>query len=561
MDPVFGGNIPSRIFCKDVMCQMNEYRKEGQFCDVSLKAEGKEFPVHRLVLASACEYFKVMFSTEWLVEKDIPSEISLPLDPDAIEVILDYLYTGSIAINTENQFGIFVAADFLLLQELRQMSVSSLEKTLEKNTIQPSPAIINVFITADRHNLKQVKIRSRRLLLEHFEKLCFTNEFFQLEAPQLKELIDSESLIVSSEQVVFQTLLCWTQNNIDVRKEYFSPLVKSIHLSSISFSVSELQRNYNELFELCRGLKSQTHMWRQNPRRCLAKEISVVFFTNGVNAWFYNPLRNTWKDTPVLWTSPNKPTYPCPCPFSSACCNGAVYVYDKHFDGIQCFMPTWKGWKSIARPLGNTEYFQIVAFKGSLYAIGGIQEETVVTTVQRYCAGLNEWHYAAPMKEGRYNTCIVTTANNIYVIGGSDCTSYLKTCEQYNPETEMWMTVAPLQIARRGALGWINDGHIFVTHGYTQRKACEKEVMTEVYNPVKDSWEATVISETQSLQGVCCMDKDVYLFQLLEKTKQLIYFDAEAGGWESRSLEVPSDASYQCLVSGPISVPSKLFSL
>jgi len=45
-----------------VLLGLNELRKEGHFCDVTLSVDGVKFPAHRNVLASFSPYFKVRFS-------------------------------------------------------------------------------------------------------------------------------------------------------------------------------------------------------------------------------------------------------------------------------------------------------------------------------------------------------------------------------------------------------------------------------------------------------------------------------------------------------------------
>jgi hypothetical protein len=44
-----------------ILFGLNELRKEGHFCDVTLSVDGVKFPAHRNVLASFSPYFKVRF--------------------------------------------------------------------------------------------------------------------------------------------------------------------------------------------------------------------------------------------------------------------------------------------------------------------------------------------------------------------------------------------------------------------------------------------------------------------------------------------------------------------
>ena len=44
---------------------LNEQRKDGFLCDVTLKVEGRSFQAHRNILAAASPYFKVMFGSNF----------------------------------------------------------------------------------------------------------------------------------------------------------------------------------------------------------------------------------------------------------------------------------------------------------------------------------------------------------------------------------------------------------------------------------------------------------------------------------------------------------------
>lgn len=49
---------------KSILTTMNNLRKENMLCDVMLKVEGQEFPVHRIVLAACSDYFCAMFTNQ-----------------------------------------------------------------------------------------------------------------------------------------------------------------------------------------------------------------------------------------------------------------------------------------------------------------------------------------------------------------------------------------------------------------------------------------------------------------------------------------------------------------
>ncbi|CAK8689865.1 unnamed protein product [Clavelina lepadiformis] len=49
----------------EILSNLNEERTTTKdFCDFTIKAEGKQFPVHKCVVGSFSEYFKKMFTTK-----------------------------------------------------------------------------------------------------------------------------------------------------------------------------------------------------------------------------------------------------------------------------------------------------------------------------------------------------------------------------------------------------------------------------------------------------------------------------------------------------------------
>jgi len=87
---------------EDSICSdMNQLLQTGLMSDMTLIAGGgdgtreKEFPVHKVILALRCNFFNIMFSGPYA--ESSASEIHLPdVEPDALDVVLKYIYTGAI---------------------------------------------------------------------------------------------------------------------------------------------------------------------------------------------------------------------------------------------------------------------------------------------------------------------------------------------------------------------------------------------------------------------------------------------------------------------------------
>ena len=92
--------------------QLREMRKNQNLCDTKLICHGREFSVHRAVLAGGSLYFANYFD-RWLPDPD-RREVELnSVDPTALSALLDFLYSGVLNVTTDNMFEIFAAADTL----------------------------------------------------------------------------------------------------------------------------------------------------------------------------------------------------------------------------------------------------------------------------------------------------------------------------------------------------------------------------------------------------------------------------------------------------------------
>ena len=76
------------------------FYRNSFLCDVILVANGNEFPAHKNVLASCSPYFQAMFTC---FEESKQHRIILKdIDPKALELLLEYIYTSKIQITEDN---------------------------------------------------------------------------------------------------------------------------------------------------------------------------------------------------------------------------------------------------------------------------------------------------------------------------------------------------------------------------------------------------------------------------------------------------------------------------
>uniref|UniRef100_A0A3B5L2J1 Zinc finger and BTB domain containing 8B n=1 Tax=Xiphophorus couchianus TaxID=32473 RepID=A0A3B5L2J1_9TELE len=120
-----------------LLFELNEQRKRDFFCDCSILVEGRVFKAHRNVLFAGSGYFRALLDSGQRY-----STASLDIvTADAFSVILDFLYSGRLALNSNNVIEVMSAASYLQMTELvnfcKEYIHSSLEicnKDKERNT-------------------------------------------------------------------------------------------------------------------------------------------------------------------------------------------------------------------------------------------------------------------------------------------------------------------------------------------------------------------------------------------------------------------------------------------
>jgi len=70
--------------------------------------------------------------------------------------------------------------------------------------------------------------------------------------------------------------------------------------------------------------------------------------------------------------------------------------------------------------------------------------------VERYDPRLNRWMSVAPMGTRRKHLGVAVFLNMIYAVGGRDDATELSSAERYNPQTNTWQPVVAMTSRRSG---------------------------------------------------------------------------------------------------------------
>ncbi|XP_051161489.1 speckle-type POZ protein-like [Leptopilina boulardi] len=150
--------------------------------DVTFKIDNKEFPAHKIMLASASPVFEKMFSHQ--MKENITNTVELnDTDPDAFKEMLNFIYTGNVDNLDNVAFGLYILANKYDISKLKIICEQYLEKCLAVYNV------ISIFELSDRYNSLHLKQKCIEYIDKNFTKVKETKEFNDLNKELSMELL------------------------------------------------------------------------------------------------------------------------------------------------------------------------------------------------------------------------------------------------------------------------------------------------------------------------------------------------------------------------------------
>jgi hypothetical protein len=193
------------IPCGDVAFRWAELTKmwrEGSFLDCVVVVEGREFKAHRIVLAASSAFMKSAFSVG-LAETTSARLVLEDLGASTFEALLTWCYDGEVAIDEDRLHDLLRAAARLQVPPLLEACENLLVAHLA-----PNEALV-VWELGDQHTLPRLVEAAKAAVAAAFAEVAATDAFARLPAAWLEELLQSDHIVVKSEQEVFLGLQQW----------------------------------------------------------------------------------------------------------------------------------------------------------------------------------------------------------------------------------------------------------------------------------------------------------------------------------------------------------------
>lgn len=155
-----------------------------------------------------------------------------------LKLLIDCSYSGTLPLSWACVFEITSTALQLQFEPVLSLCLNFLQQEITPRSC------LDVASFAEAYEMAQLQETADDFVLRQFQKVACTLKFLDLPAKQLMRYLNSHSLCVSSELVVFKAVVAWIQAKPKRRLKLAKDLMKTIHFPLMTF------KEFNEVHSL-----------------------------------------------------------------------------------------------------------------------------------------------------------------------------------------------------------------------------------------------------------------------------------------------------------------------
>ncbi|XP_033097401.1 kelch-like protein diablo [Anneissia japonica] len=538
----------------DLLLTISTLRTHEDLCDVTLIVCGKNIHAHRLILAASSPYFNAMFTSRLRECREKVIELK-DLDSDAVDAIVNFMYTTKIELNESNVQNILIGASLFQMENLLEIGCAFM-----MDRLHPSNCL-GIKSFAQRHGCSNLEAAAKKYTKQHFTKVAENEEFLHLSVSELIEIIEADDINVQKESEVYQPVVAWFQMDTS-RVQYAAKVFEHIRFPLMSWKFlmnNVVKDNIVTVVPDCQNFYDEARRYHGSQfYPGLHWEVSIrtvprTSYNNSRNIYVIGGELNRDRSTTnnmELYT----PSLDCWCTltpmkisrrgFGAVTVDDIIYCVGGSNSSVlnvnECFDPQTKTWRTVAPMQACRSSVAVTALMGRVYACGGYDGYSSLSTAEKYDPTSNEWTNIAEMNGPRSMACAVGFAGSIYVIGGYDGVTDLNTVERYTPMQNTWTALAPMSRSRSMLAAVVYNHKIYVAGGCDHSQCLDS---VEVYNPSTNLWHAmTPLATPRSGLGLAVVRQHIYAIGGYDGSNNLNSvekYDEEKNEWTKvKSMEI-----------------------
>ena len=191
----------------------HEMRSFDELCDITLKVNGKEIRAHRVILAACSPYFRAML-TAGFVESNLGTISLQDCEENAVEKLVEFLYTCKLNLNETDVENILNAAALFQMYLVVQKCADFL------GTLIRIENCLGIQSLAMQYSLNNLEAKVKSFISWHFMEVSRESEFVLIPASQLSSIVGSDRLHVKLEEDVYEAVIRWYKHEREERIKY-----------------------------------------------------------------------------------------------------------------------------------------------------------------------------------------------------------------------------------------------------------------------------------------------------------------------------------------------------
>lgn len=234
------GSLGSDTYLEKLLQGISRLRAQKALCDVTLEAEGVCFPAHKIILASASNYCKILFVGNATRTGNVDGSIRLDaVSAAGLSNVLSFIYSNKLDLSLQNVEETFKAAEALLVGEVISLCFRFLESCLSGENC------MDILRIAKKLGPAQLREKAMRCVGQHFKQLLANPQSLKdLDRGTLCEILDRTTTEGSSELELLRVAVSWLQHDRR-RLQYMGDILKRVRFPLIPFR--DLQRYIQEI--------------------------------------------------------------------------------------------------------------------------------------------------------------------------------------------------------------------------------------------------------------------------------------------------------------------------
>lgn len=179
---------PYDIHFRGIMFSLNKLRSLDMLTDVVICSGSTSVKAHKCVLAAGSKYSKACF-TNSMKESGSTEPLDLSnIDESSLELVIDYIYSGSISLTDANYLQILDAANQLELPKLVESCCSFLLSNLDVTNC------LAIHDLSEQYQCYSLSAQAELYIYRNFEKIIETEEFVMLSSEKLLSYLSKDEL-------------------------------------------------------------------------------------------------------------------------------------------------------------------------------------------------------------------------------------------------------------------------------------------------------------------------------------------------------------------------------